>query len=238
MKNSINLASQPFENVRSLYTAVVVGAVIMLALALTLSWEIRTNRDQSRELTQQAQRLQKDSEALQREQRELTQWLERPEVQEIRDRSSFLNSLIAQKSLSWTQMFMDLEKVLPERVQVTTIRPSRNESSDAKLSLTVASADVAPVIEFLKKLETSPQFSAPALDSQRFPNDSATDRNILFDLSVNYRQTAPEAAPSASGKMDAGAARQNEAAHDANSSDSQPAALAKSAASGTPKGGR
>jgi type IV pilus assembly protein PilN len=199
MKVPINLASQPYENLRPFYLAAGIAAVLLTALALLVVWNVRQNDHETRRLTEQSDRLEKDLQSARREQRDLQQWLARPEVLEIRDRSAFLNSIIARKSLSWTQMFMDMEKILPERVQVTAIHPSLNKDQQAELKLTVSAPSVQPLVEFLKSLESAPQFGAPVVESQRFPAEKAADTNIVLELSVLYHQTAeaPTAFPQA-----------------------------------------
>jgi len=203
MRVPINLASQPYENLRPLYVAACFAALLFVGLILTVAWRAQQNRDQTRVLAEQSEHLQKDLAGLQREQRDLTLWLGQPEVQEIRDRSTFLNSLIVRKSLSWTQMFMDLEKVLPDKVQVAAIRPSANESEYAQLKLSVASPSIAPLVDFLKNLEAAPQFSKPVVDSQRYPVEKAQDPNITLDLGVLYHQSgaASSSAPPESDQL-------------------------------------
>jgi type IV pilus assembly protein PilN len=193
MRFSINLASEPYENLRPLRSAVALLALLAVVLSLTLAWKAQHNRRETRVLAEQSDRLDRDLVNLRREQGDLTQKLLRPEVQTIRDRSNFLNSLIIRKSLSWSQLFMDLEKVLPDQVQVATIRPSHNESAQAQVNLTVLSMTVAPLVEFLKNLESSPQFAKPVVNGQRYPGEKATERTIALDLSVLYQQNSAAA---------------------------------------------
>ena len=196
MRVPINLASQPYQNLRPLYSAAGVALALLVLLAMLVSNKMQRSTDETRLSTQEIQRLDGEMVKLRQEQLTLKQWLGNPQVQEIRDHSTFLNSLIARKSLSWTKLFMDLEKVLPDRVQVVAIRPSVNESERARLNLTLAAPAVEPLVEFLKKLESSPQFSAPVVDAQRFPAEKAQDPNIVLELSVSYRQGSAAESPS------------------------------------------
>jgi type IV pilus assembly protein PilN len=189
MRFSINLASEPYENLRPLRAAIALLALLAVVLSLTVAWKARHSQGETRMLADQSDRLNHDLVNLRREQGDLTQWLFRPEVQTIRDRSTFLNSLIIRKSLSWSQLFMDLEKVLPDKVQVAAIRPSHNESAQAQLNMTVLSLTVASLVEFLKNLESSPQFAKPVVNALRFPGEKATDPTIALDLTVLYQQS-------------------------------------------------
>ncbi len=195
MRIPINLASRPYENLRPFYTAAALAGILAAVLAALVVWSDWQNRRETRLLSEQNDRFERELADLDREQRELEQWLGRPEVQEIRDRSSFLNSLIARKSLSWTRMFMDLERILPDRVQVTSIQPALNSSQQVELKLTVAAATMPPLVEFLKKLESSSRFGSPVVHSQRAPSERGGDSNILVDLSTLYHPGAPGEAP-------------------------------------------
>lgn len=189
MKIPINLASQPHENLRPLRMAAALAAAAALLLTAVVIQRERQSRNEFRSLTEQIQRLEQELENLEQEQQELQAWLAAPQVQQIREGSAFLNSLILQKSLSWTQLFLDLEKILPARARLTAIRPSRNQSQEAELNLTVAAANMAPLVEFLKNLESSPQFGSPAVGTQRFPSERTPDGNISLDVTTRYQQT-------------------------------------------------
>ena len=197
MRVPINLASRPYENLRPVYNAASLAAILLVALALVVAWTDWQNRKDTRLLTEQASQLETVMADLGREQQDLEQWLGRPEVQEIRDRSAFLNSLIFRKSLSWTQMFMDLETILPPRVQVTAIRPRLNQSQQVEVTLTVAAASMGPLVEFLKKLESARQFGSPEVRAQRPPANLGAQGQILLDLAVLYHQEAPGSPSSA-----------------------------------------
>lgn len=195
MKVVFNLASHPYENLRPYYTAAVIAFTMGVILALLLAGEERQHRSETRSLTQQLGRFETELTGLDREQQELEQWLRRPEVQKIRDHSVFLNSLILHKSLSWTRMFLDLEKILPAKAQVTAIRPHLNQSQQPELSLTVTATEMGPLVELLKNLESSPQFGSPTVESQRLVTDRAAEGTVTLELSTQYQQSLPEAEP-------------------------------------------
>ncbi|MBI1956354.1 MAG: hypothetical protein HYS38_08175 [Acidobacteria bacterium] len=189
MKIPINLASSPYENLRPYYTGAGVAALVLLALALLLVTKERQDRQETRLLTEQTQQMEREQEEMQQEQQVLEQWLATPAAQQIQAQSAFLNSLLLRKSLSWTQMFMDLEKILPARAQVVSIRPSLNSSAEAELSLTVVATETGPLVEFLKNLESTPRFGSPVVQSQQFSSTRAAENTIRMEVSTPYRQT-------------------------------------------------
>jgi type IV pilus assembly protein PilN len=188
MRIPINLASQPLEVLRPLRAAVIVAAVIAVALGtIILSRELRT-RSEFRSLIQQQTNIEQEIRALQSQQEELEAALSTPEAQQIRERSGFMNSLILRKSLSWTQLFMDLERTLPSRARITAIHPQLGASEDVNLALTVSATSLEPLVEFLRNLESSPAFGAPNVDSQRHAADRAAGETIELSLTTRYVQ--------------------------------------------------
>lgn len=192
MKIPLNLASKPYANLRPYYTLAGVAALVFVALAALLLWKERQVRHETRFQTEQIRRLGKGLEDLRREQRDLDQWLGRPQAEAIRYRAAFLNSLIVRKSLSWTQLFLDLEKILPAKAQVTAIRPSLNPSQQPALKLTVTAADMGSLVELLKNLEASSQFESPVVESQRFAADKTAEGHVTLELSMQYHQALPD----------------------------------------------
>lgn len=195
MKIPINLASQPYANLRPLYNAIWVAAALLIGLTLLVLWEDRQIRNETHQLTEQIDELQQEMDSLQEEQEEMGQWLATPQVQQTRNQSTFLNSLILRKSVSWTRIFMDLGKILPNQAQVTAIRPSLNQFQQAELNLSVAAVQMGPLIQFLKNLESSPRFGSPAVESQQFPSERAADRNIMVEVKAGYYSFISEPDP-------------------------------------------
>ena len=190
MRIPINLASSPYENLRPYYTAAWAAALVLLALGLLFVVKERQDRQETRLLTEQTQQMEREQEEMRQQQQALEQWLATPAVQQIQAQSAFLNSLLVRKGLSWTQMFMDLEKTLPARAQVVSIRPSLGSAGEAELTLTVAATEMGPLVEFLKNLEASPRFGSPAVQSQQFASSTTANSMIRMDVSTEYRQTA------------------------------------------------
>src|ERR1051325_7151303 len=110
MRIPINLASQPPENLRPLRTGVLLLTVSMLILGTVILRREMRSRNEFRSLISRQDQLQESLRTLQSRQAELEAALSTPQAAQIRERSAFLNSLILRKGISWTQIFMDLEK--------------------------------------------------------------------------------------------------------------------------------
>ncbi len=83
----------------------------------------------------------------------------------ILTRADFLNALFLRKSFSWTAVMMDLETVLPEGVQVTSIEPEPTTDGDVMIHLRV-SGDRDRAVQLVRNLERSKRFLEPRLTGE------------------------------------------------------------------------
>jgi type IV pilus assembly protein PilN len=183
----INLASEPFRRDRPLFIASVAACLI---LVITLGLEINTIARQRRQaaVTRTAiARLNAPLRCIGAEQSKLDGTLRRPENAEVLERSVFLNELIERKSISWTRIFADLEKVLPYNLRLISVRlPEVNSQNQVFLDMVVSAKDVAPVLDFLRRLEASPQFGPTSFVNSLPP--SQTDPFYRYHVTVSYAQ--------------------------------------------------
>jgi type IV pilus assembly protein PilN len=92
--------------------------------------------------------------------------MHQPQNMAVLERSQFLNGMFAWKSFSWTAVMMDLEKVLPVGVQVTSIEPQITKEGDVNIRLRV-SGDRERTVLLVRNLETSQRFLHPRLASEQ-----------------------------------------------------------------------
>lgn len=193
MRVPINIATHPADASRPLRAlAITLAAVVLLLGGSLVRSELRT-REEFRSLLDRTNQLESNVRDLEATQKEMQSWLETPQVKQIRQRSSLLNALIAQKSLSWTRLFQDLETTLPAGARVTAIAPEADSLKGAQaqplLNLAVSAGSNAPIVEFIKRLEESPEFDSPVVNSQRFPNATEEKGEIKVALTARYTQS-------------------------------------------------
>ena len=183
----INLASEPFRRDRPLF---IVSIAACLVLVVTLGVEINTiarERRQAASTRAGIARVNGQLRTIGIEQSKLDGTLRRPENSEVLERSVFLNELIERKSISWTKIFADLEKVLPYNLRLVSVRlPEVNSQNQVFLDMVVSAKDVAPVLDFLRKLEASPQFGPTSFVNALPP--SQTDPFYRYHVTVSYAQ--------------------------------------------------
>ena len=120
-------------------------------------------------------------------------FLNQPQNRDIRDRSQFLNALIQRKSFSWTQVFADLEKVMPARLHVVSIHPEITEEEQLQIKLTVAGDSRERALDLVKRMEESPRFRQPVVNSENAQTNSQTPGdNVEFNISALYAPDAPQ----------------------------------------------
>jgi type IV pilus assembly protein PilN len=88
--------------------------------------------------------------------------MRQPQNMAVLERSQFLNEVFARKSFSWTAVMMDLERVLPAGVQVTSIDPATSKTGEVNIRLRV-SGERDRAVELIRNLEKSQRFIAPRL---------------------------------------------------------------------------
>lgn len=181
----INLASEPFRRDRPIVVGGVALALLLAALLALQVTTILTDRSQAADTRQLLSRLNGQLRTVSDEQNKLNATLHLPQNAEVMERSIFLNTLIDRKAISWTQIFADLEKVMPYNVRLVSVRlPEVDAKNNVLLDMIVGSKEVPPVIQLLNKLEAAPQFGPTDLQSQMPP--SQTDPNWRFHVVVTY----------------------------------------------------
>lgn len=160
MRITLNLASRPFFEIRPvlLRLRIVAAALVVLALALFLllrQAEIKADQAQA-----VAHRWTVASQQLQQEWQQDQALMRQPTNAATLERSDFLNQLFLSKSFSWTTAMMDLELVLPQGVQVTSIDPRMSKDGRVMMRLRV-NGPRDKVVGLVSNLEKSPHFIEP-----------------------------------------------------------------------------
>jgi len=178
MKVRLNLATKAQETHRRF----MVGAGLVAAVAgivfLALGWHVYSIRNVDARLRAQSEITSRRIGELQAERADLERFFAQPENAKLHDRAAFLNSLIDGRSFNWTQMFMDLERILPGGVKVVSIEPKQARGR-VEVKLTIGASSDDAKLKFLRALEESQQFSEIALDSE-VPGKTGNQRVVAL----------------------------------------------------------
>ncbi len=186
MRFDINLASQRYEDVRRFFLrwqlalialALLTAVLVYAAGSALVSW--RATYKEDKYLRQQIAERDRQKSAVQ-------SFLDRPENRDTRDRSQFLNALIARKAFSWTEVFNDLETLVPARLEVNSISPQVNQQGELEVRLMVIAPSHDVAVELVRRLEGSPHFTNAQLLSEARQEAQGKPPVVKFEISAVY----------------------------------------------------
>src|SRR5437667_5121300 len=166
MRVDINLATQPYQDARRFWlrwggALVALGLLTLILLYSVLTGWVSARKDRDLIRQREAQIAARDQERAQAE-----ALLSRPENRSTRDRSQFLNDLFQRKAFSWTKVFEDLERVMPPRLHVVSIKPEMGEDNQLEIKLAVAGESRDRALELVRRMEASKRFQQTHIETE------------------------------------------------------------------------
>src|ERR1700744_4842924 len=166
MKVRLNLSTKPLQTHRKFLAIAGILGVLAGLFFIGLGLHVYAVRRGDEVFRERVVAVRSEMVNLERQRAELEQFFSRPENAKLHDRSAFLNTLIDEQSLNWTQMFMDLEKTLPAGVRVVSIQP-KHDKGVVEVKLVIGAANDEAKLKFLHALEQSPSFSELRMVSEK-----------------------------------------------------------------------
>src|SRR5712671_486747 len=195
MRLNINLASQKFEDVRRFYVrwSIAIGfAALLLVLLIGLTW---INFAGSSKSSQRIKELQAEIADLQKQRAAAEAISNLPENHEITTEKNYWNQQINRRQLSWTQLFNDLQRIMPARAFLSSVHPEITLDNRLKLTLVVMGDTHENGLELQKKMEKSERFRSPQITAETMQKQAKTEAQLYkFDIVTYY---SPAAAPAA-----------------------------------------
>jgi type IV pilus assembly protein PilN len=188
MRLDINLATHPYEDARRFWfrwggALVALGIITLGLLYFTFVGWLGARKDRSL-----MGRYQEQIAARDKEKADAQALMNMPQNASTRDRSQFLNDLFYRKSFSWTQVFEDLERVMPPRVHVVSIQPELTSTNELAIKLVVAGDSRERALDLVRKMEASQRFQQTTIDSESAENGQGANAGdtVKFDISALY----------------------------------------------------
>ena len=211
MRISVNLANRPFVELRPLFARLRLAMAVLAVLAVGLGLWLHSLTAKATVAQAQMNALKEKTQQFQHERQVNEARMHQPQNMAVLERSQFLNAVFARKSFSWTAVLMDLEKVLPTGVQVTSIEPSITKEGDVNIRLRV-SGDRERAVLLVRNLETSQRFLSPRLASEQAQTQEGNRNGIAaqtmapgavqFEILSGYNPLPPKSAKEiAAGKI-------------------------------------
>lgn len=172
-----NLSSRPFYNERGVH--VLIGVVAMLLIALT-AWNVYAVMTLSRANTDLSSRVNQDhaeAEQLRKMATDIRRKINQEELQQVVSAAREANSLIDQRTFSWTAFFNRIENTMPPDVMLTSVRPSIKDGV-TRVAMVVIGRRAEHIDEFIEKLEATGSFD-DILPSQTDYTDEGLRRVLV-----------------------------------------------------------
>lgn len=199
MRININLASQKYEDVRifvSRARAATATLSIFTVLLVVLAW---FNYSSSRTSSGRIRELQQKISLLEQQRANAIAVENMPENRDVTGEKNYWNRQIARRGLSWTQLFNDLQKIMPGRVYVISVAPELTTDNQLKLKLTIGGEKTDDLNALVKRMEGSKKFRHTLLNAESVQKETRPGAPPLhkFEIETFYIPAAPGQAQAA-----------------------------------------
>jgi Tfp pilus assembly protein PilN len=190
MRARLNLATKSLESHRRFLAGASFTAFIAAVVFLALGWHVYNVREAAKEVRVRTEKLRQEFVRYEAQRNELERYFKQKNIANIHDRAAFINAIIVVRSFNWTQMFMDLEHLLPGGARIISIEP-KQASGHVELNLTFGAASDEVKLKFIRALETSKQFSDVREQSEVQPTPGSAPSSDMWvvHLSTFYSGT-------------------------------------------------
>lgn len=158
--------------------------VLCWVLGLASLWDLGqtvTAYFETKEIQAALQRVQEQDERLLAEAHQQGIDLSEAGLQRLPGEVALANQLIEKRSFSWTRFLTELERAIPPRMAITSIRLAPNGSL---IHLNGSAVSLEDITALTLSLQDHPLFSDPVLGQHR----DAGNGMVEFDLTLQYRR--------------------------------------------------
>ena len=152
-----NLATRPFYNERAAHVAIGSAAVLVLAITVLNVVQVVRLSKHSTDLSSQTGIERTEAERLTADAARIRGSINKEELALIVGAAHEANSLIDQRTFSWTAFFNRIESTLPPDVMLTSVRPFIKDG-ETHVTIGVLGRRAEDVDEFMEKLEATGAF--------------------------------------------------------------------------------
>jgi type IV pilus assembly protein PilN len=180
MKVRLNVATKVLQTHRRFLVGSGVTAIIAALVFAGLGWHVYKARKADEDLRARTDAVRRERESLLKQRTELENYFHRKDIAELDDRAKFVNGILIARGFNWTQMFMDLEQILPGGVRIISIEPKQKDGH-VEVKLTFGASNDEAELKFLHSLEDSKEFKDVRVQSFHNPGQTG---NLSGDMKV------------------------------------------------------
>lgn len=182
-----NLSTRPFYNERAVHVLLALAGVVVIALTAFNAIKIISLSRQNTELSSLINRDHDEAQRLTREAQRIRAGINPEELEKTAKAAAIANSLIDQRTFSWTEFFNHIEETLPPDVMLTAVRPTFQDELTT-IQMTVLGKRTEDIDEFMEKLEATGAFE-DVLPAQQDTTEEGLHRLLLESV---YTGAQPE----------------------------------------------
>jgi hypothetical protein len=198
-----NLSTRPFYNERAVHLLLVLAAVIVALLTAFNAIRILSLSRQNTELSSLIDRDHHEAERLTGEAQRIRAGINPNELEATAQSAELANSLIDQRTFSWTEFFNHIEATLPANVMLSSVRPNFRDNR-ITIGMTVLGRRTEDIDEFIEKLEATGAFG-DVVPAQQETDDEGLHR-LMLETVYTGGTPPPEAVPAGTSPPAAGTA--------------------------------
>jgi len=191
MRTNINLASQKYEDVRQFYLRWWTATALLSVLAVALALLVYANYFSTRRSARRIAALRTEVSGLEKQKSELLAVQNSPENHDVNQQKDFWNDQIYLRSLSWTQLLTDLEKIMPRRAYLEAVQPSLTPDYRLKLDMIIVGESHEDGLELFRRMEKSDRFKFPGIKTEGQVSQHGKPTVWKFQVETYYTSPAP-----------------------------------------------
>ena len=196
MRLDINLASQRFEDVHKFFLQWGAALAVLAVLAGALGGLAYRKHNQMIRAQQETRELQKQIVQLQAKRDKALAIDNLPENRDVTQQKKFWNTQLSRRSLSWTQLINELQKIMPNRAYLNSVQPELASDNRLKLKLVITGEKPENARELQRKMETSSRFRGPWI-AHETPETGKQGVPPSYKFEIDSDYIPPETAPAA-----------------------------------------
>ena len=192
MTAQFNFSKKPFENQRLSQLLIILITSLLIPLTLIHGYFLLTHylAREHQGLEFKIEKVKKQIEETEQQISQNRKTLEGGQPDLVKERLLFLKRIYRHKNFSWTDLFHELEKIIPANVKIVSIQPI-DIDGHITVNLALIGKKLANVIEMVTALEASSSFNMVfPLNEVELSELGTGETGIAATLGLQYVDTA------------------------------------------------
>ena len=186
----LNLAARPFRDYRALY-AVVVAASLLIALLMlnNVDTYYRYVRD-TRKTREEIARIEAQTQQERHRTEAANNQIKTIDLVSLSKETKFVNTQLAERAFSWSELLDRLEAVLPGSIRITSVSPAFADNGLVHLTLMCEGKSADSMLSTISRMQRDAHFSNP------FPTMQDNNGTVYrFGIGVDFKPTVARVVP-------------------------------------------